>query len=123
MAGTQKKGFMARFRKSKAEVEPRKAGLSEGTNKNDGVASVTKEGVPVIYAASQETFSISSVRGVEPKVSKTTKDGAKVSRRVKRETVVLAAAPSARDSAFSGPPRYDWIDIVSRKVYLSSSID
>ena len=122
MAGTQKKGFMARFRRLKAEVEPVKANSSKESKKKDNVTSVTKEGVPVVSAASQEPFSISAVRGVEPKSSKTTEKGSKMSRRVKRETVVLAAAPSARDSAFSGPPRYDWIDIVSRKVFLSSSI-
>jgi hypothetical protein len=30
-----------------------------------------------------------------------------------RGKVTLDQAPSARDSAFGGPPRYDWIDIVS----------
>lgn len=27
--------------------------------------------------------------------------------------IILDHAPSAREAAFSGPPRYDWIDIVS----------
>ena len=27
-------------------------------------------------------------------------------------------SPSARDSAYSGPPRYDWIDVVSGEQYL-----
>uniref|UniRef100_A0A6V2B2W6 Uncharacterized protein n=1 Tax=Ditylum brightwellii TaxID=49249 RepID=A0A6V2B2W6_9STRA len=30
-----------------------------------------------------------------------------------RQKKILAQAPSARDSAYEGPPRYDWIDIVS----------
>jgi hypothetical protein len=29
-----------------------------------------------------------------------------------RETKYLEQPPSARDAAFCGPPRYDWIDIV-----------
>lgn len=30
-----------------------------------------------------------------------------------RGTIQLKTPPSARDAAFQGPPRYDWIDIVS----------
>lgn len=30
-----------------------------------------------------------------------------------RQTILLEKPPSARDAAFVGPPRYDWIDIVS----------
>lgn len=30
-----------------------------------------------------------------------------------QDAVAMEAPPAARDSAFSGPPRYDWIDIVS----------
>ena len=30
-----------------------------------------------------------------------------------REEVTLDKAPTAREAAFGGPPRYDWIDIVS----------
>jgi len=30
-----------------------------------------------------------------------------------REEVMLDKAPTAREAAFGGPPRYDWIDIVS----------
>lgn len=30
-----------------------------------------------------------------------------------RDQITIDKAPTARESAFSGPPRYDWIDIVS----------
>jgi len=44
-----------------------------------------------------------------------TPDGSRSSRRGSRmQTVVLDRAPTARESAFSGPPRYDWVDIVSQ---------
>ena len=33
--------------------------------------------------------------------------------KVEKKSILLTKAPAARDSAFSGPPRYDWIDIVS----------
>lgn len=47
-----------------------------------------------------------------------TPDGSRSSRRGSRmQTVVLDRAPTARESAFSGPPRYDWVDIVSRADY------
>ena len=38
----------------------------------------------------------------------------KAKRRGMRETVVLDRPPTAKESAFSGPPRYDWVDVVSR---------
>ena len=34
----------------------------------------------------------------------------------------LAQAPTARESAFGGPPRYDWIDIVRTNVISSGCI-
>lgn len=42
-----------------------------------------------------------------------TPDRSRASRRGHRETVVLNRAPTAKESAFSGPPRYDWVDVVS----------
>ena len=35
------------------------------------------------------------------------------SRYAKREMVPLEKPPPAAEAAFAGPPRYDWIDIVS----------
>ena len=42
-----------------------------------------------------------------------TPDRSRSSRRGHRGTVVLDRAPTAKESAFSGPPRYDWVDVVS----------
>ena len=42
-----------------------------------------------------------------------TPDRSRASRRGHRETVVLDRAPTAKESAFSGPPKYDWVDVVS----------
>lgn len=120
MANSQKMGFMSRMRKSKSATESVVEGReeeAEGMDKLQGssprLASVTRDGVPVICATNGDKFHISDVRGIDQTYTKPSKDGTRVSRRVKKESVVLTAAPSARDSAFSGPPRYDWIDIVS----------
>jgi len=109
---------MSRIRKSKSATESVVEGReeeAEGMDKLQGssprLASVTRDGVPVICAANGDKFHISDVRGIDQAYTKPSKDGTRVSRRVKKESVVLTAAPSARDSAFSGPPRYDWIDI------------
>ena len=40
--------------------------------------------------------------------------GSRAKRRGMRETVVLDRPPTAKESAFGGPPRYDWVDVVSR---------
>ena len=46
-----------------------------------------------------------------------TPDRSRASRRGHRETVVLDRAPTAKESAFSGPPKYDWVDVVSNARY------
>jgi hypothetical protein len=111
---TQKKGFMARMRRPQVEqvTEARQESRVSKADSTSRMASVTREGVPVISASNGSKFNISAVRGVDPKMT-SNKEGGLFSRRVKREMVVLSEAPAARDSAFSGPPRYDWIDIVS----------
>jgi hypothetical protein len=38
-----------------------------------------------------------------------------------RSSVEISKPPSAREAAFGGPPRYDWIDIVSFGSYLCES--
>mmetsp|Transcript_62555 Transcript_62555/g.74074 ORF Transcript_62555/g.74074 Transcript_62555/m.74074 type:complete len:329 (-) Transcript_62555:351-1337(-) len=40
----------------------------------------------------------------------------------RRSTVVLKEAPSAKEAAFSGPPRYDWIDIETAAALKVQSI-
>lgn len=42
--------------------------------------------------------------------------GSRSKRRGTRETVVLDRPPTAKESAFGGPPRYDWVDVVSRLI-------
>lgn len=60
--------------------------------------SVSKFGNPIITAQDKEGF--------HPSLMKNARDR-------KTETVVLKEAPPANKAAFCGPPRYDWIDIVS----------
>jgi len=40
-----------------------------------------------------------------------TPDRSKSSRRGTRQTIVLDRPPTAKESAFSGPPKYDWVDV------------
>lgn len=60
--------------------------------------SVSKFGNPIITTQDKEGF--------HPSLMKNARDR-------KTETVVLKEAPPANKAAFCGPPRYDWIDIVS----------
>lgn len=69
----------------------------------DTPKSITKDGVPVISTRNPDKPS--EVHSKSPNAAKT--------RRRAHERVVLDAPPAAREAAFSGPPRYDWIDIVS----------
>lgn len=65
---------------------------------------LTREGIPVVSSISgQQKFNPSDVRNVN-KVAKG---------RNHTKMVVLPAAPPAKVAAFEGPPRYDWIDVVS----------
>lgn len=83
----------------------------------------TKDGLPVVATAAADDFLPSEVRERNDDVSrrgesflggphdapslKPTRSKAGKA----RSTVVLDQAPSAKDAAFGGPPRYDWIDI------------
>jgi hypothetical protein len=80
---------------------------SPSTGAQPHPTNVTREGVPIISAAAgaEHSFKPSDVR----QNLKFTKKGVKV----EKKSILLEKAPAARDSAFSGPPRYDWIDIVS----------
>ena len=88
--------------------EPEKAPTK--SQKKSVKKSVTRSGIPVVTGDNPDDF-------VPSDVVKTTPEGPIQSKSLKRGprrgTVVLDAAPTARESAYSGPPRYDWIDVVS----------
>jgi hypothetical protein len=76
--------------------------------------SYTKGGDLIVTGDNPDDFVPSDVQKTtpgKPIQSKSKKD--KKKRSVSRHTVTLEKAPTARESAFSGPPRYDWIDVVS----------
>ena len=75
--------------------------------------SFTKDGVPVVTGDNPDDFVPSDVRQTTPVGPAVTKARSKKSRAAHRNFVTLDKAPTARESAFSGPPRYDWIDVVS----------
>jgi len=98
---SQKKSFMNRLKlgkKSKKSVDSR-----------EDDSPVTREGIPVVSSMSgTHKFNPSDVRNTN-KVAKG---------RNNTKMVVLDNAPSAKVAAFEGPPRYDWIDVVSTKPSL-----
>ncbi len=123
---TKRRSFISRLRSTKSEKVTKADATSEAPTETEPVvesdetrhpspstgaqphpATVTREGVPIISAAAgtDHSFKPSDVR----QNRKFTKKGVKV----EKKSILLAKAPAARDSAFSGPPRYDWIDIVS----------
>jgi|EP00550_Attheya_septentrionalis_P005992 hypothetical protein len=86
----------------------------------------TKDGRPVITSKGADKFRASEVRGRNPVYQNTQENAQENPQETKqkkssstsklmswrgRNHVVLKSAPPARESAFSGPPRYDWIDI------------
>jgi hypothetical protein len=102
--GQKKVGFFSRFsrgRRSKRDVADKK---------REQTPSPASESPPSVVSTGDggEDYKYPSRAGqvaIPP--------GARNSRLPKREHVPLQKPPTARESAFSGPPRYDWIDIVS----------
>ncbi len=72
--------------------------------------SVTREGVPVLTSKNADQFNPSDAHQTEP----SPKVGVFRRKNRTRQEMILEKPPAARESAFSGPPRYDWIDIVSK---------
>ena len=77
--------------------------------------SVSKSGQPIITAFDGGDYNPSVMKssdGLDPVSQDQTPKGGNVGNK-KRSVMLLKEAPAAKDAAFSGPPRYDWIDIVS----------
>ena len=101
----EKKSFMSRLRRSKKET---KKDDDRSPSKEPTADAVTREGVPVI-SSTPEGAHVFKPSDVRQNKQSSVKNGKKMF----KKTLILEKAPNARDSAFSGPPRYDWIDIVS----------
>jgi hypothetical protein len=121
-APRQKKGLFSRLRRSKKdkskqteEFEKREESPRPWAGKN---SATTRDGVPVVTGSNPDGFLPSDVRQTVPGgptiTGSKSKKQSKMSSRRKPQKVVLTEPPSARESAFGGPPRYDWIDIVSK---------
>jgi hypothetical protein len=119
---SKKKGLFSRFRKKKDKKEmtekveeptpppsPEPQEDNPHKSKSETKKSVTKEGIPVITADNPDDFRASDVQKTIPGQPAVTKS--KKKRGPRPGTVILDKAPTAREAAFSGPPRYDWIDI------------
>jgi len=128
----KKKGLFSRFRKkdkkdktekSSSKVEkveeptpPPSPEPQEESRQSKSKKSFTKEGIPVVTGDNPDDFVPSDARKTipgEPAVTKSKKKSKK-KKAPPNTSIILDHAPTARQSAFSGPPRYDWIDVVRR---------
>jgi hypothetical protein len=100
---------------SPATSEP----VQESAPPSSSKKAYTKEGDLIVTANNPDDFVPSDVQTAAPGkaiVSTSRKDKKKS---VYRRKVTIDKAPTARESAFSGPPRYDWIDVVSAVLVAS----
>lgn len=115
--GTQtgtKKGLLSRFRKGVS---------SPSTKKRVDIVPDERESSPSLPAQTKKSENLSNNAAPRPQSRVVSPDQSnnpqtmKIRKRSKlpfREDVTIEKAPPAREAAFGGPPRYDWIDIVSR---------
>eukprot|EP00560_Eucampia_antarctica_P000059 CAMPEP_0197832524 /NCGR_PEP_ID=MMETSP1437-20131217/15218_1 /TAXON_ID=49252 ORGANISM="Eucampia antarctica, Strain CCMP1452" /NCGR_SAMPLE_ID=MMETSP1437 /ASSEMBLY_ACC=CAM_ASM_001096 /LENGTH=257 /DNA_ID=CAMNT_0043435951 /DNA_START=1 /DNA_END=774 /DNA_ORIENTATION=+ len=93
-------------------------------NKHEYHGSVARDGTPVISSLTADHFRPSDVCAFSSSKEKTHKGNdyrsSKSGKRRGRQ--VLNKPPTAKDSAFSGPPRYDWIDIETAATVKVQSI-
>jgi len=87
--------------------------IDEELDESTTPQAVTRDGIPIITADNADDFVPSDVTKENADISSSPTK----SPRVKKQ-VVLSKAPPANESAFEGPPRYDWVDIVSSFVLL-----
>jgi hypothetical protein len=128
----KKRGLFSRFRKKNKgksvkeekpleatpppspQPQPQPTQDEESRQSKKPEKSFTKEGIPVITADNPDDFHASDVRKTtpgQPAVTKSKKGGKSKKRSPRPGSVVLDHAPTAREAAFGGPPRYDWIDV------------
>jgi len=98
--------------------------VSDNTsNKCDYNGSVARDGTPVISSLTVDHFRPSDVCHHSPSRDNSKVDSYKTSKSGKiRGRQVLTKPPTAKESAFSGPPRYDWIDIETAAAIKIQSI-
>jgi hypothetical protein len=97
----KKRSLMSRFRLSGRRHKHK-------TTDNDQ----QREGTPSPTSSDREELAaIVTPSGLASKGKKSRVDNA-------RREIKLDKAPTAREAAFGGPPRYDWIDIVSHSLSL-----
>mmetsp|Transcript_22160 Transcript_22160/g.30851 ORF Transcript_22160/g.30851 Transcript_22160/m.30851 type:complete len:253 (-) Transcript_22160:106-864(-) len=80
--------------------------IDEELDESTTPQAVTRDGIPIITADNADDFVPSDVTKENADISSSPTK----SPRVKKQ-VVLSKAPPANESAFEGPPRYDWVDI------------
>jgi hypothetical protein len=125
-----RKSLIGRFRKVRKAQTP----TSNRNDKRDQTpspplesyptATARREGAPskILVAQSSDSTALDAAKSPRPttpvdpwdRVTRETKSKLKSTLPI-RESVTLSKPPSAQEAAFGGPPRFDWIDIVSFK--------
>lgn len=121
----RKRGLLSRFRRNKpkgppssVQVERRSVAFDKReSSPSPPVTTATRDEAQASLEQPTQTLKVDAEpRVVTPPSAKSGDQSTASSRKSKlpfRSEVILDKAPTARESAFGGPPRYDWIDIVS----------
>lgn len=120
----RKRGLLSRFRRNKppkgppASVQIERRSVAFDKRESSPSPPVTTATRDEVHASLEQPTQPSKVdaepRVVTPPSAKSGDQSTASSRKSKlpfRSEVILDKAPTARESAFGGPPRYDWIDI------------
>ena len=119
----RKRTFLQKLKKKTGFGRSKKASQEDGRDQTPSpVASkeventasspqaLTRDGVPIITSDAADDFVPSDVNKENAELFQGSSP--RKSPRVKKQ-VVLSKPPPVDESAFQGPPRYDWVDIVS----------
>lgn len=95
---------------SKSKPKTRPLAADHSPSKKDYNGPVARDGTPIISSSAADHFRPSDVCHHSTRLDKMNSYKASKSGKIKGRQVLLEP-PTAKESAFSGPPRYDWIDI------------
>ena len=122
-----RKSLIGRFRKVRKAQTPTTSTRNDKRDQTPSpplesypTATARREGAPskILVAQSSDSTALDAVKSptnpIDPwdRVTRETRSKLKSTLPI-RESVTLSKPPSAQEAAFGGPPRFDWIDIVS----------
>jgi len=117
----KKRGFLKRFRRKRKGSSEKSQSISAEEAQKAEVQTTTQDSKETKPISQEEQDPADSEFENEDETRDTDDDTISGQRNMPKPAV-LNAAPAARDSAFSGPPRYDWIDIETAAAVKVQSI-